>query len=129
MKRYLNRRGFTLIEVMAALVILGVVIVGMVASVAHFLRVVGRGDRIAAANELVEDRIEQVKMEPKYAKIDSIYAGTETNFPTLAGYARRTTVVQVGGPTQPQDYKIVTVVVTGPGLDLPAERTVVVGSP
>lgn len=129
MRRIRGRRGFTLIEIMAAIVILAFVLVGMVAATANFLRLVGRGDRRTAANELAEDRIEQIKMEPKYTKLDSLFSGTETDFPTLPGYSRTTTIVQVGGPTDVQDHKVATVVVNGPGLSSPVKRTVIVGVP
>lgn len=117
-----------MVEVIAAMVILSFVLVGMVGT-SGFLTTVARADRQAAANELAEDRIEQVKMEPKYTKIDSLYAGTESSFPTLPGYTRTTTVVQVGGPALTQDYKMITVTVNGPGLPAPSKRTVFVAAP
>lgn len=123
-----GNRGFNLIEVTAAMVILGFVLVGMVGT-SGFLATVGRADRQAAANELANDRIEQVKMEPMYTKIDFLYAGTESSFPTLPGYTRTTTIVHVGGPTQTHDYKMITVTVSGPGLPAPSKRTVFVAAP
>lgn len=124
--RMRNRDGFTLVEVIVAMVILGFVLVGMVGT-SGFLATIGRADRQAAANELAEDRVEQVKMDPRYTKLDSLFAGTESSFPTLPGYTRTTTIVQV--TASGQDYKMVTVSVNGPGLPAPSKRTVIVAAP
>lgn len=124
-----ERTGFTLVEVMIALVILSLVILGMAATTGSFVRVVAESDRMAAAVQLADDRIEQVQMDPNYGGLDSLYAGVESNFPTLAGFTRETRIVRVGGAGQPVDYKKVTVIVAGPGLPTRVERTVSVAAP
>ncbi|GBD32317.1 MAG: hypothetical protein KatS3mg081_1944 [Gemmatimonadales bacterium] len=125
----MGRGGFTLIEVMIALVILSVAILGMGTLTAGLVKTTAVGDVTAAAIQLAEDRIEEVRIEPVYAKIDSLYAGTETGFPTLPGFTRTTEVVHYGGPGQSFDYKKITVTVEGPGLLAPVVRTVTVAAP
>jgi prepilin-type N-terminal cleavage/methylation domain-containing protein len=123
------RRGFTLVEVMVALVILSVVLVGMASMTGSLLRNTTTSDRVAAAIQLAEHRIEQVQLEPSYARLDSLYAGVESNFPEFPGFTRTTTVVRYGGSGQPYDYRKVTVTVSGPGLPAPVSRTVTVAAP
>lgn len=122
-------RGFTLIELMVALVIFAVVVLGLGAATSQFVHTVAIGQRRAAAIQLAEGRIEAVQMDPNYAALDTAYAGTETGFPTWAGLQRETRIVQVGGSGQSVDHKKVTVTVTGPGLTSPISRTIVVAAP
>lgn len=122
-------RGFTLIELMVALVIFAVVVLGLGAATSQFVHTVAVGQRRAAAIQLVEGRIETVQMNPNYGALDTLYAGTETDFPTFEGLKRETRIVHVGGSGQLLDYKKVTVIVTGPGLAEPVSRTIVVSAP
>jgi prepilin-type N-terminal cleavage/methylation domain-containing protein len=122
-------RGFTLVEVMVALVILAVAILGMATLTSGLVRTTAVGDLTAAAIQLAEDRIEEVRIEPVYARIDSLYAGVETGFPTLPGFTRTTEIVRYGGPGQRYDYKKITVKVQGPGLPAPVVRSVTVAAP
>lgn len=124
-----GRNGFTLIEVMMALVILAIVILGMATTTAQVLHVVTLSDRNAAAIQLVDGRVEEIQMDPDYNGLDSAYAGIESSFPTLPGYTRETRIARIGGLGQTQDYKKITVTVTGPGLDGPVSRTVAVAAP
>jgi prepilin-type N-terminal cleavage/methylation domain-containing protein len=112
-----DRRGFALVEAMIALSILAVAVF----SAAKYFRSFTRGvfdERIRAqALHLVGDRFEQVKTAPSYGKIDSLYAGVETNIPGYPGFARWTEVRRVGGaPSDTVDYKIVTVTVRTPAV-------------
>lgn len=123
------RAGFTLVEVMMALVILAVVLLGLAATTSGFVRTVATSDLQTAAITLAEDRIATIQMDPDCARIDSVYAGTESNFATLRGFTRRTDVVRVGGPGQPVNHTRITVTVAGPGLSPPVQRTVTMAAP
>ncbi len=112
-----------------ALVILAIVILGMATTTAQVLHVVTLSDRNAAAIQLVDGRVEEIQMDPDYNGLDSAYAGIESSFPTLPGYTRETRIARIGGLGQTQDYKKITVTVTGPGLDGPVSRTVAVAAP
>ncbi len=122
-------RGFTLIEIMISLVILTVVVLGLATATAQVVHVVTLSDRNAAAIQLADSRIEEVQMSPDYNAIDSLFAGTESGFAGLAGYSRETKILRVGGLGQAQDFKKITVTVTGPGVSDPVSRTITVAAP
>ena len=122
-----DRRGFTLIEVLLALSILAVVMVGFVSTTGRAVHVAATSDREQAAIQLATDRAEQVRSDPNYAKLDSLYQATESSFPTLPGFTRTTQIVRTTAGAN--DYKRITVTVTGPGLSAPVTRTVTVAAP
>lgn len=124
-----QRAGFTLIEVMIAMMITAVVTLGMGAFMTQFIRSVGTANVRATANELVADRLEEVKGATRYATIDSIYARTENAIPGYAGYQRQTLVARVGGmPPDLYDYRIVTVIVSGRNLPAPVRKSTVISA-
>ncbi len=125
----MSRRGFTLVEVMIALVILLVVLMGFSQMTASMVHTVATSDRQEAAVQLVHDRLEQVRLAPHYAALESLYVAHETSFPTLPGFTRITQIVHTGGPGLALDYKKVTVTVSGRGLLVPVSRTITVAAP
>lgn len=123
-----TRSGFTLVEVLIALVVLSLMILGLTTATAALVHNATKNDRMTSAIELAEDRIQTMQIEPDYSHIET-YVGTESSFPTLTGFTRQTSVVRVGGVGLTQDYKRITVIVNGPGLSSPVERSVTVGAP
>jgi prepilin-type N-terminal cleavage/methylation domain-containing protein len=120
--------GFTLIEVVLALTILLIVMVGLVTTTGKTAHVAVTADRTEAAIELVQDKIDRIRIDPYYGALDSAYTGTESSFPSLPGFTRTTTFVRV--TTSGNDYKKFTVTVTGRGLPAAGiSRTVTVGAP
>lgn len=124
--------GFTLVEVTIALVILAVAVLGMAASAGVLGRYSAEAEIRALAMQAVQDRISLVKVDPRYAELETLYAGEESNLPGLDGFTRKTTVTRVnqmvpGGGTL--DYKVVSVVVTGDELTEPLSRRFTVGAP
>lgn len=122
-----SRDGFTITEVVIALTILLTVIVSLTTLTAKTVHVTATSDREQAAIQLVTDRTDQVRADPDYGSIETNYAGTETTFATLPGFQRVTTISHV--TTSSNDYKKITVTVTGPGLSSPVARTIVVAAP
>jgi prepilin-type N-terminal cleavage/methylation domain-containing protein len=122
-----NERGFTLIEVVVALTILLVVMVGLVTMTGKTSNIAAISERQEAAIQLVNDRIDLVRVDPDYAGLDTSYATTESSFPTLPGFQRVTTIIRTTSGSN--DYKRITVTVTGPGLSAPVARTVTVAAP
>jgi len=117
-----RERGFTLIEVILALSILLVVMM-MLASTT------GRALHTAATTiQLAMDKIDQVRNDPNYDGLELAYARTDTTFTGLPGFRRVTTIVRTGGQGQTNDYKKITVVVSGPGIT-PVSRSVTVAAP
>lgn len=127
--RRAHRPGFTLIEVMVAMVITAVVTLGMGMFMAQFIRAVSTANIRATANELVADRLEEVKGATRYSAIDSIFAGTETAIPGFSGFERATLVSRVGGmPPDLYDYRVVTVIVSAGNLVRPVKKSTVISA-
>jgi prepilin-type N-terminal cleavage/methylation domain-containing protein len=130
----LTRRqdGFTLIEVCIAIVILTVAILGLGSSTARMLSPVGNAELEFAALQAVEDRLSEMRLDPRYGLLDSIYGGTETGLPALTGMSRATTVtrtqnVLANGNTL--DFQTIVVTVAGGNLPEPVSRTLIMGAP
>lgn len=122
-----NRSGMTLIEVIVAMMLLTGALIGMGAFLARYANISGNMARRIEANELVADRLEQVKGAIRYSAIDSIYAVTESSIPSHPGLTRQTLVTHTGGAAPSfYDYKTVTVIVNGPGLKAPSKKTTVI---
>jgi prepilin-type N-terminal cleavage/methylation domain-containing protein len=122
-----NRSGFTLIEVILALTILLVVMMMLANTTGKTVHTAATGSNQEAAIQLAMDRVEKVRSDPNYSGLDTAYAKTETTFPTLSGFTRVTTITRTTGSNN--DFKKVTVTVTGPGLTSPVVRTVTVAAP
>lgn len=122
-----ERRGMTLIEVILAISLLTGALLSMGAFVASFATVTGNAAVRGEANELVADRLEEVKGALKYATLESNYAKSEAAIANHPGFARQTIITHTGGnPQAVYDYKTVTVIVTNPVLKKPAKKTTVI---
>lgn len=121
-----DQRGFTLIEVVIALVILSVVMLGLAGTTGALLVQAAEDDRQATAVQLVHDRVDAVLTDPDYDDLEANYSGTETDLTGNPGLERTTTIVQMDTGGDPVDAKKVTVEVDGEGLTRPVSRTVVV---
>ena len=121
------RSGMTLIEVIVAMTLLAGALLAMGAFIARYAKIAGAMSIRSEANELVADRLESVKGATKYSTIETVYSGSEPSIPNHPGFARQTLVTHTGGtPPSPDDYKTVTVIVTGPALSKPAKKSTVV---
>ncbi|MBX6331214.1 MAG: hypothetical protein IRY91_05145 [Gemmatimonadaceae bacterium] len=119
----------TLIEVLAALTILTGATLGMAAFVGRFAHATGENEARDTAVQLATDRLEDVKGDPVYANIEADFKGTESSISGYPGYTRQTLVQHVGGTSSSNvDYKIVTVIVKGPGLDEPVSKTTIISN-
>lgn len=123
-----GRKGFTLVEVAIALVLLAIVTMGLMSQSARMVRGVTDDRARTTAAAAADARIALVRQWPTYASLDSAYAGAEANTPR-AGWTRTTQITRIGGLGQPNDFKRVTVTVTGPGLPAPVARTITVAAP
>ena len=111
--------GFSLVEVLVALVIVSVAMMALAASSVTFLQTVSETDQRAAAVQLAEDRIATILADPEYDMLEARYDTTETGFTSMPDAVRTTEVVRFNAPT----YTRVDVTVTGPGIDDPVTRT------
>jgi len=62
MKTITNRRGFTIIEIMIAIVVLTVGVLGMVTTAALVTRMIARGQRSATASAFAARRVERMRI-------------------------------------------------------------------
>ncbi|MBK6421358.1 MAG: prepilin-type N-terminal cleavage/methylation domain-containing protein [Gemmatimonadetes bacterium] len=116
----MRRRGFTLIEVMIAIVILTVVLAGLGRFVAVFMHGVRTTTARTMATEVARARMQMVASDPRYTTLVSNFgtgpAADTTGFPGFPGMRRRTYVTrdQTGSPAR--DLTTITVRVTDPTL-------------
>lgn len=124
------RAGFTIVELLVALVILAVGVVGLQMATGRMLRAVSTMDRRAVAAQIAEDRIEEVRADPDYGAL-ATYEEPTTPLADYPGLTRETIVLRVRDSTSTgvTDFTRITVVVDGTGLSRPVTRTVSVGRP
>jgi prepilin-type N-terminal cleavage/methylation domain-containing protein len=115
-----NRRGFTLIETMVALVVLTIVVVGLGRFMGQFLHAESASGIRLVATSVATERLELIRADPRYTQLSALYgtgAGADTTgFPGYSGMRRRTTIVrdQTGAPAR--DFTTITVRVTHPAV-------------
>jgi prepilin-type N-terminal cleavage/methylation domain-containing protein len=126
-----DQRGFTLVEMAVAILLLTVLVLGIAATTGQIMQAAGSTSVRAEALQAVEGRIARIQMEPRYTVLDSLFGGQETDLPGLAGYTRTTVInrtTATGEAGRIVDYKTITVSISGPGLKT-IIRTIVRGAP
>lgn len=126
-----NRPGFTVVEVIMALVLLSFMVMGFQAATGEIIHYSAQSDRQAVAVQLVEDRLNLILLDSDYESLPSRYAETATTLPGYPELSRatrlhRTLATQSTGIL---DYTTITVTVDGGSLRVPVSRTAVVGAP
>ncbi len=81
MKIIKNRKGFTIIEIIIAIIVLTVGVLGMVTTAALVTRMIARGQRSAAATAFAQRRIERMRVAACTAALrvngtDTLYRGS-----------------------------------------------------
>jgi prepilin-type N-terminal cleavage/methylation domain-containing protein len=112
----MERRGFTLIEIMVAMVVLAAVLLGAGQFTARFIHSTAISQVTTVASDVASERMEMVTTDPSYATLAARWAGT-------------TTVQRITGNAPRRDYTVVTVRVTEPTLPNPVRLTTIVGQP
>lgn len=129
----MNRRGFTLIEVIVALVILTIVAMSLGRFVANFSHAVStstvRTVAVAVAQEQV-DSILAAATPSVYPNLTTLFDGNgATGFPGYAAMTRTTRVVRRTGSSPRKDYTVITVIVTEPTMGTPVSLTNAIAAP
>jgi prepilin-type N-terminal cleavage/methylation domain-containing protein len=122
----MGRRGFTLIEVMMATVILAIVLMSTGRFSARFIHSLAMSQATTTAAEIATEQIEMISTDPSYTTLSARWAGTTNGFPGYPRMARQTVVQRITSTTPPRDYTVVTVVVTEPTMTTPVRLTTVV---
>jgi prepilin-type N-terminal cleavage/methylation domain-containing protein len=126
------RRGFTLIEVIVALVLLGGVAITIGAATARLLASTTRDAQALTALDLVNDRLAHVLANPTYTDLEARFEESDTPVPLFPGMLRTTVVdrqVTDHGGGRRSDMTHIRVSVTGPGLTGAVVRGTTVAAP
>lgn len=124
------RGGFTLVEVVVALLLLSVAVLGLASSASRLAVDAALAELRALALQAAEDRLSRVRLDPRYGGLDTLYPGVDTDLFGIEGLTRRTEVDHITQPApNARDYKRITVTVTGPLLNPPVERALVIAAP
>ena len=126
-----DQDGFTIVEIVLALVLLSFVVLGFQAATGEIIHSAARSDRQTVAVQLVENRLDLIQLDPEYEGLEARYSETEAAIPGYTGLTRTTTIdrTEVTQETGVLDYLTITVEVTGTGLPEPVTRTTVVATP
>ncbi|HUE76755.1 MAG TPA: hypothetical protein VMM83_02345 [Longimicrobiales bacterium] len=126
-----RRDGFTVVEILLALLLLSFVVLGFQAATGEIIHHSAQSDRELVAVQLVEDRLELIRLDPHYEQLESRYEGIEQDLAGFPGLTRTTAVVRTESTlaTGVLDYFRITVAVEGGGLPDAIARTTVVAAP
>jgi prepilin-type N-terminal cleavage/methylation domain-containing protein len=122
-----TRDGFTLVEVMIAIFILGSIVLTMAASASKYLSVATKNRQRIQASAAAEAQIALVRVSPVYDSLTVKFDSTQSNTPA-PGYTRVTSVARSGAGTT-ADITRVTVTITGPLLATPVKRSITIAAP
>lgn len=127
-RRLRARRGFTMVEVIVASVILGAALLAMAGFTVRYQQVDSNARTMTRAQQAANERLEKVRTSQPYLSLDTM-ATTESSVAGYPGYTRFTSVTRVGGSASDTvDYKIVTVKVLTPGVARYVAKTSIVGA-
>ena len=119
--------GFTLVEVMIALAMLGVVLLAAAASTTRYLGVITRNRMRIQAAAVADAQIAKVRVSPAYDSLTVRFDSTRSGVP-FPGYTRSTRVIRSGAGTS-NDMTRVRVVISGPELPSPVIRYATIAAP
>ena len=128
-----HRRGFTIIEILVAIVILAVLATGVARFSAGFGKSLSNSSVRVVAAAVAADRLQLLRADPRYTSLVARYnsgAGADTTgFPDYPGMHRLTYVVRDQAGTPARDRTTVTVKVIDPGMPDTVAVTSVIASP
>lgn len=126
------RDGFTLVEVIVALVLLSVFGVTIAAATGKLSSAAATDGQYLVALDLVNDRLATIQGDPAYLQLRTRYHGKENTLTGFPGLARTTTInrsVDTLVTGRLRDVTTIGVAVEGPGLKHPVSRTISRGAP
>jgi prepilin-type N-terminal cleavage/methylation domain-containing protein len=135
MRTHSRKRGFSLVEIMVALTILMIIILGLANTTISFLHETTTDTVRVRAQSFADMRIAEVRGYSDYSGLVATFNSTDTPEP---GFTRQTKVVRDVSATTPcsnpapgcpkNDITRVTVTVTNFGLATPVARTLAISS-
>jgi prepilin-type N-terminal cleavage/methylation domain-containing protein len=125
-----SRSGFTVIEVMIAVVIMGLITLGLMSFTGMQLKGTSGNATRLIASTVAESHMALIKSDPAYGTVATRRGGTVTGFSGYSNMTRTTTFTRVQRTAVPRaDYYIVTISVTEPSMANPITITSVVKQP
>jgi len=128
-----TRRGFTIIEILVAIVILAVLAMGVARFSAGFATALSNSSVRVVAAGVATDRLQVIGADPRYTALVTLYntgAGADTTgFPDFPRMHRLTYVVRDQSGTPARDRTTITVKVIDPGMPDTVAVTSVIASP
>lgn len=124
-------RGFTLVEVLLALVLLSFMVMGFQAATGEIIHYAAQSDRQAVALQMVEDRLSLIRLDPDYEDLVGRYEVEEEALPGYPELSRSTDMVRIQREESRGvlDFTTITVTVAGRSLRDPVSRTIVIAAP
>jgi prepilin-type N-terminal cleavage/methylation domain-containing protein len=125
-----TRRGFSIIEIMVAVVILGLLATGVARFSGMFARAMANSSVRVVAAGIAADHLQLIRADPRYTRLVTLYNGVDTTgFSGYPNMKRLTTVVrdQTGSPAR--DRTTVTVRVVDRSMPDTVSVTSVIASP
>jgi prepilin-type N-terminal cleavage/methylation domain-containing protein len=125
------RAGFTLVEVLLAVVLLSFMVLGFQAATGTIIHYGAQSDREGVAVQVARDRLDVIRLDPRYDVLESAYSEQAVAVQSYPGLERTTLIERTYQTTTTGvlDYHTITVRVTGDGLRQPVSRTIVVAAP
>lgn len=115
-----NRRGFTLIETMIAVVIMTIIAIGLGRFMGTFLHAESASGIRLVATSVATERLELVRADPRYTQLIALYGSgggaDTTGFPGYPTMRRRTIIIRDQSGAPARDFTTITVRVTHPAL-------------
>jgi len=134
MRMQTRKRGFSLVEIMVALTILMIIILGLANTTISFLHETTIDTVRVRAQSFADMRIAEVRGYPTYDNLTATFNSTDT---PESGFTRQTQVVRDKSATSTcnnpagcpkNDVTRVTVTVTNAGLAAPVARTLAISA-
>ncbi len=128
----MRRAGFTLIEMLIAIVVVVIVATSFAKFAAQYSRSMGDSSLRLVATGVATGRLELVRADPRYTRLNALYGastagGDTTGFPDYPRMRRITTLLR--DQSGQRDFTTITVKVWDPALIDTVAVTAVVASP
>jgi prepilin-type N-terminal cleavage/methylation domain-containing protein len=109
----MGKKGFTLIEVLIAVVLLSIAVVSLGQFMANYQNATSKSTLLSTMTTIAKERIELIRGDPRYTTLVSRYAtgasADTTGFPGYSMIRRRTFAVRDQSGTPARDRTTVTV--------------------
>jgi prepilin-type N-terminal cleavage/methylation domain-containing protein len=128
-----HRRGFTIIEILVAIVILAILATGVARFSAVFSKALSNSSVRVVASGVATDRLQVIRTDPRYSSLVALYnsgAGADTTgFPDYPNMHRLSYVVRDQSGSPARDRTTITVKVMDPSMPDTIAVTSIIASP